>query len=211
VQAFRNRDDAGRQLAEVLAHQSIKSPAVLGLVRGGIVVASHVASRLGARLDALVARKVGAPGHPEFGIGAIAPAGVQVFDLALLERLGITQAEFAELAKVEEVELKRRMRLYRGTEEPPSVGGTAIIVDDGLATGVTALAAVRFVRSLSPARIVVAAPVCSPAARFALEPEVDELVCLDEPQEFYAVGQFYEDFTQVEDDDVLSILKEERI
>ena len=204
---FRDRAEAGRQLAERLKGRKMERPMVLGLARGGVVVAHEIAIELGAEEDVLVARKVGFPAHLEYGIGAVAPDGVVVFDPATLARVGIKEEQFVELATAERRVVDERLAAYRNRTEPPAVKGrTAIIVDDGIATGVTAIAAIRYVRSLHPKEILLAVPVCASDAREGLEQEADELICLHEPTSFHSVGMWYEDFQQVEDDDVVRIL-----
>jgi predicted phosphoribosyltransferase len=181
---------------------------VLGLARGGIVLAAEIARELACDMDVLVARKVGAPHHPEFGIGAVAPGGISVHNPEALHRLHLTRAEFEMLAQEEMREVERRLEAYRGSDQPPRVSGrTAIIVDDGLATGVTAKASCRYIRRLQPKHLALAVPLCTGEAREALEPEVDEFVCLEQPEPFYAVSQWYDDFDQVEDDEVLELLR----
>jgi len=205
---FRDRQDAGRQLAIVLQRFRSEGPLVLGLARGGVVLAHQIATVLDCDLDVLVARKVGAPGHPEFGIGAVAPDGVQVSNPRVLEFLAISESAFDQLANRERAEVDRRLLLYRSRAGPPAVRGrTAIVVDDGLATGVTALASARYVRTLQPRRLVLAVPVCSQPAHEVLQPEVDEMICLSRPEQFRAVGEWYQDFSQVEDDEILDLLK----
>ncbi|MEZ0325168.1 MAG: phosphoribosyltransferase [Fimbriimonas sp.] len=205
---FSNRGDAGRQLASALTHLRQRNPIVLGLVRGGLVLAAEIARELRCEMDVLVARKVGAPHHPEFGIGAVAPGGISVHNQQALHRLHLTRAEFEMLAQAEFREIERRLNAYRDAGQPLNVKGrTAIIVDDGLATGVTAKAACRYVRSLEPSHLVLAVPVCTRESQADLEQEVDEFVCLAQPEPFYSVGQWYDDFTQVEDQEVLDLLR----
>jgi predicted phosphoribosyltransferase len=204
---FLDRSDAGRQLATALMRLEGEKPVVLGLARGGVVVAAEVARGLGASLDVMVARKVGAPSHPEYGIGAVAPGGGEVFDRNAVARLGISEEQLRALAARETVELERRLEAYRPEREPLDVADrTVILVDDGLATGITAIAAARYLRSLYPRRLVLAVPVCAPQSASNLADEVDEIVCLAQPERFYAVGQWYEDFSQTEDSEVLELL-----
>jgi putative phosphoribosyl transferase len=202
---FRDRAEAGRALADRLAADlgDRADPLVLALPRGGLPVAEPVARRLGGELDIVVARKIGAPGRPEFGVGAIAEDGPPVYDPDNLLWAGVTEDGVAGVLAAERQELRRRIRLYRGDRPPPRPAGrTVLVVDDGLATGVTAHAALRWVRGHAPARLILAAPVCAPQARDALVGEADAVVCLSAPDPFYAVGRWYEDFDQLTDADV---------
>jgi putative phosphoribosyl transferase len=202
---FRNRGEAGLALAGRLAADlgDRADPLVLALPRGGLPVAEPVARRLGGELDIVVARKIGAPGRPEFGVGAIAEDGPPVFDRENLRYAGVSEAGVAGVLSAERVELQRRIRRYRGDRPPPAPAGrTVIVIDDGLATGVTAHAALCWVREQGPARLILAAPVCSPQARDALAAEADEVVCLAAPDPFFAVGRWYDDFEQLTDEDV---------
>ncbi|GIM91061.1 phosphoribosyltransferase [Paractinoplanes toevensis] len=203
---FADRDDAGRQLAAEVAHavrESTGKPLILALPRGGVPVAAQVAARTGGDLDIVLARKIGAPGRPEFGVGAIAEDGPPVFDQAILEALGITADDLAGTVAAEREELSRRVRRYRaGRPAPHATGRVVVLVDDGLATGVTARAALRRLRADHPQRLLLAVPVCSPAAQDALSAEADEVVCLSAPSSFRAVGEWYGDFHQLTDDDV---------
>jgi putative phosphoribosyl transferase len=201
---FANRAEAGRALAERLsAIVTAGNPLVLALPRGGLPVAGPVAERLRGELDIVVARKIGAPGRPEFGVGAIAEDGPPVYDQDNLRYAGVTEAGVAGVLSAERVELQRRIRRYRGDRPPPSPAGrTVIVIDDGLATGVTAHAALCWVRAQGPARLILAAPVCAPQARDALAAEADEVVCLAAPDPFFAVGRWYDDFEQLTDEDV---------
>ncbi|UUU29165.1 phosphoribosyltransferase family protein [Streptomyces sp. CA-210063] len=208
---FRDRKQAGRKLAEQLRIRQEKGalpdPVVLALPRGGVAVAHEVARALGARLDVLVVRKIGAPFQEELGVGAIAGDDEPLFDEAALDRLGLSRAGLAGTVERERAELRRREQLYREGRPAPDVRGrTVIVVDDGLATGVTARAAVRAVRRQAPERIVLAVPVCSPEASDLLRAEVDEVVCLYRPAAFMAVGLWYEHFDQLSDRDVLAAL-----
>lgn len=203
---FRNRRQAGRLLAARLGEHTFKDPVVLALPRGGVPVGYEVAVAMSAPLDVFVARKVGAPGHEEFGIGAIAEGGESVMDDVVL-RLGISTAAFAVLAKREETELDRRVERYRGGSSLPDLAGRdVILVDDGLATGVTAEAALKAIRRLNPARVVLAVPVCAPDSQVRLGAIADRVVCLAAPQVFRAVGVWYDDFSPTTDSEVLELL-----
>ncbi|MFF9201897.1 phosphoribosyltransferase [Streptomyces sp. NPDC014986] len=209
---FRDRRQAGRALAARLRERrdegALPDPLVLGLPRGGVAVAAEVARALDAPLDVLVVRKVGAPFQEEFGVGAMAGDGVPVFDEATLRRLGLGEADLAPVVERERTELRRREQLYRRGRDAPEVRGrTVVVVDDGLATGSTARAALRALRSRAPGRLVLAAPVCSPEGAALMRSEADEVVCLHEPAAFMAVGQWYEEFDQLTDEDVLEALR----
>jgi putative phosphoribosyl transferase len=205
---FRDRRAAGKQLAGLLRHIDLAEPLVLALPRGGVPVGHEIASALGAPLDVLVARKVGAPGHPEYGIGAIAEGGGVVVDPHALEMLGITDEDFARLADAERIELERRVASYRGSRPLPDLAGRdVVLVDDGLATGVTAEAAIQAIRSLHARRLVLAAPVCAPDTADRLGRLADEVVCVMRPEGFAAVGQWYERFDQTTDDEVMALLR----
>ena len=203
---FRNRRQAGRLLAARLGEDTFKDPVVLALPRGGVPVGYEVAVAMSAPLDVFVARKVGAPGHEEFGIGAIAEGGESVMDDVVL-RLGISAAAFTVLAKREETELDRRVERYRGGSSLPDLAGRdVILVDDGLATGVTAEAALKAIRRLNPPRVVLAVPVCAPDSQVRLGAIADRVVCLAAPQAFRAVGVWYDDFSPTTDSEVLELL-----
>jgi len=208
---FRDRKDAGSKLARVLEPYREESPAVFALPRGGVPVGYEVALALDAPLDVLVARKLGAPDQPEFGIGAVAPGGVRVLNEEAIRRLGIPEGYLAQITQQEAAEVERRLRHFRGgLPETPVAGRTAILVDDGLATGVTARAAVEALRLRGPGRIVLAAPVCAAQTAQAFEPHVDRLVCLRCPPDLGAIGFWYADFEQTEDEEVIALLEEAR-
>ena len=205
---FRDRRDAGRQLAAQLTEYANRSDVVvLALPRGGVPVAAEVAAHLHAPLDVFLVRKLGVPGHPELAMGAIAADDVQVLSHDLIADLGIPAALVEQTAVRERLELERRDRLFRGEREPPAVRGrTVILVDDGLATGSTMEAAIIALRKSQPASIVVAVPVgaretCERLSRFA-----DRVICLAMPEPFSAVGQWYEDFSQTTDEEVREAL-----
>ncbi len=197
---FRDRREAGRRLAGLLAGEKGPRTTVLGLPRGGVVVAAEVARALGAPLDVLVVRKLGSPSMPEFALGAIAEGGVVYATRGSLRGL-------EEVLRRETAELERRVLRFRGGRPPPDLRGrTAILVDDGIATGSTVQAAVRAARQLGADRVVVAAPVVAPQSAEALGEVADAVVFVDAPEPFLAVGAFYDDFTQVEDDEVARAL-----
>jgi predicted phosphoribosyltransferase/alpha-beta hydrolase superfamily lysophospholipase len=204
---FLDRHDAGRRLASKLAPLAQEQPIVIALPRGGVPVAFEVARRLGAPLDVLAVRKLGAPGNPEFGVGAIAEDGSAVLNADAARRAGMTQESLDATVEREVRELRRRVERYRDGREPLDVRGrTVIVVDDGLATGLTNLAAVRALRARGAGRIVVAVPVGARESMALLSGEADEVVCLTVPPELLGVGQWYEDFSPVSDTEVLTLL-----
>ena len=205
---FRDRGAAGRELAAALMPLGLDNPIVLGLPRGGVPVAYEVAQRLGAPLDVLVVRKVGAPDQPELAIGAVGAAGVVVADEATMALVGVGPDEFAALARHEQIEVERRERLFREGLPPLDLRGRhAVLVDDGLATGATMRAAVEVARTLGAAEVIVAVPVGAPEACAKLAERADRVVCLFEPEAFVAVGYWYEDFAQTDDAEVRRLLR----
>jgi predicted phosphoribosyltransferase len=209
VPRFRDRAEAGRELGERLAAEYARRPdvLVLALPRGGVAIGREVADILDAPLDVLVVRKLGFPGQDELAMGAIASGGARVLNEALLEQTGLPRDRVDAVVDRELEELRRREQLYRGNRPAPDVSGkSVIVVDDGLATGSTMLAAVQALRSEDPARIVVAVPTAPPQTCTALENVADEVVCLRQPYPFYAVGLSYEDFSEVGDEDVRRLL-----
>jgi len=204
---FEDRRDAGRQLAERLAAGTWSDPVVFALPRGGVPVAAEVAQRLAAPLEVLVARKIGAPNQPEFGIGAIAEGSVRVLDRHVADRLGLREANIDELVRTEQLELARRVTTYRGARTLPSLTGRdVVLVDDGLATGVTARAGVLALEALAPRRLVLAAPVCAQDTARRLAASGIELVSVHQPDDFRAVGNWYRRFDQTTDEEVLELL-----
>jgi putative phosphoribosyl transferase len=210
---FADRRAAGRLLAMCLWRDPSltaggRPPLVLALPRGGVPVAREVADLLSAPLDVLVTRKIGYPGQPELGVGAIAEGGEPVYDELLLRRLGLTQPALARVVDRERAELHRRVAAYRGGRPPPEVAGQQVIlVDDGLATGVTARAALRSLRARQAGRTVLAVPVAAPSSAAAMRAEADEVVTLAAPAAFRAVGEWYVSFGQLTDSDVLALLR----
>ena len=205
---FADRREAGARLAELLEHLAGEDPVVLALPRGGVPVAYPVAERLRAPLDVVLVRKLGAPGHEEFAIGAIAEGGYTVLNRQAINALGLPEERLAEIVAKEEAELARRGRLYRG-ESPavPIENATAILIDDGLATGATMLVAVEAVRARRPKRLVVAVPVAPPETCEMLGKEVDEMVCAITPDPFRSVSLWYHQFQQTTDDEVRELLQ----
>lgn len=208
---FADRYDAGRRLAAALERHRVEHPLVLGLPRGGVVVGYEIAAALGADLDVLLVRKLGVPGAEELAMGAVAP-GATLLNQDLVARLGIPRSVVDVVVGRELAELKRREQAYRGNRPPIHVRGrTVILVDDGLATGATAQAAVESLRRQQPRQIVFAAPVCSRDGADALRRVVDEVVCLECPEDFQAVGLWYQDFSPTSDAEVLECLRAAKV
>ena len=206
---FRNRSHAGSWLAQHLRRFRGPETVVLGIPRGGVIVAAEIARSLGAKLDVAVARKLPAPGQPEVAIGAVTPAGGLFLDAQAIHWLGVGDPYLRGVIAKERAEAERRERAFRANAPAePLAGKVAILVDDGLATGATMRAAVRSLRQATPRRLVVAAPVGSPDACHALRSEADEVVCPVEVPDFGAVGRFYENFTQTSDAEVLDALEQ---
>lgn len=206
--SFRDRADAGRALAAALAEWREQADVlVLALPRGGVPVAYELASALALRLDLMLVRKLGTPGHKEMAMGAIASGGVRVLNDDLIHGLYIPPAAIDAIAQKEALELQRRDLAYRGKRPAPAVAGQRVIlVDDGMATGATMRAAIAAVRQQSPAHIVVAVPVAPVETLAMLRPLVDQLICLLTPAPFFSVGQWYRDFSQTTDEEVKTLL-----
>jgi putative phosphoribosyl transferase len=206
---FEDRTDAGRQLAgQLMRFADRPYVIVLGLPRGGVSVAFEVATALHAPLDILLSRKLGVPGQPELAFGAVAAGDGRYLDEGLVRLTGISNTEVERITVEVRHELDRRATLYRGDRPLPQIAGkTVILVDDGMATGASIYAAVQALRPMQPTRLILAVPVAPPAAWAWLRKFVDEIVCLYLPDTFLAVGEFYEDFAQVEDAEVVEMLR----
>lgn len=209
---FANRRQAGRLLAAELAEYGGRNDVVvLGLPRGGVPVAAEVARELGAPLDVLVVRKLGAPGREELAIGAIGEGGVRVLNAGLVDSLGLGETDIDRLAARETKELERRVTAYRGVHEALDVTGKIVlVVDDGVATGATMRAGLQALRARGAAKIVAAAPVGAADSVASLQADADEVIVLETPEWFSAVGQWYEDFGQTSDDQVRDLLADNR-
>lgn len=204
---FVNRQDAGERLAPMLAHLRPRDPIVLGLPRGGVPVAAIVADVLDAPLDVIVVRKLGTPRNPEYAIGAIGEDGVRILDEAAMRMVGVGHDQVASIERAECDELARRAALFRrGQPRLDLTGRTAVIVDDGVATGATAAVACRIARALGAETVVLAVPVAPRQWKDLLRDEADELIAVETPAPFYAVGFWYSDFRQTTDDEVVAAL-----
>lgn len=207
---FQDRTDAGRQLAKALLKYKRRHPVILALPRGGVPVAAQVAAALDAPLDLLLVRKIGVPSQPELAMGAVADGEEPVIirNTDVIELSDVSTQEFDEICRVECAEIERRRKRYLGNRVRSEVTGrVAIIIDDGIATGATTLAAIKAVRMRKPKELVLAVPVAPRDTIKKLHAEADAIVCLDTPREFGAIGYFYRDFPQVSDDEVIALLK----
>jgi putative phosphoribosyl transferase len=205
---FRNRTEAGQKLAlKLQAYSGQPDVVVLALPRGGVPVGCEVAKALRAPIDVFVVRKLGVPWNPELAMGAVATGGVRILEEETVRSLAIPSEEIARIAAQEERELERRERSYRGVNAPlPVAGKRVILVDDGIATGSTMRAGVVALRRLQPARVVIAVPVAPRVTCMMLRKVADEVVCVIEAEDFFAIGEWYEDFSQLSDDEVRSLL-----
>ncbi len=208
---FKNRAHAGRELSKHIDPSGFVNPIVLALPRGGVPVGYEIAQTFHVPLDVIVVRKLGAPGQEEFGIGAIAENNVRVLDNQSIALLGISTEYVDQVSKQEEEEMLRRIQLYRNGKPLPSLNGrTVILSDDGLATGVTARAAIEAVKKQHPERIIFAIPVCAWDTATRLSQDVDSLICVLTPYDFLSVGSWYQEFDQVTDDEVKKLLDQAR-
>lgn len=209
ISTYLDRRDAGKQLAAHLAeYENDPDVIVLALPRGGVPVGYEIATALHAPLDVFIVRKLGVPGHAELAMGAIATGDVVVYNEHIVKQLNITKAEIQAVIAKEKAELARREKVYRGNKPPITLAGkTVILVDDGIATGASMHAAINALKKLDAARIIVAVPVAPPEACEVLAPLVAEFICPLQPPDFAAVGYWYQDFTQTEDDEVRELLK----
>lgn len=207
---FRDREQAGRLLAEELADLRGKGAVVLGIPRGGIIVAREIARALDADLDIVLARKLGAPGQPELAMGSVAENGEVFLNPEVVDTLGVDRRYIDLETERQMREIRRRSQLIRSVlPKTPISGRTAIVTDDGVATGATMQAALWAIRQENPANLIAAIPVASEEALIRISADADEVICLRRPYFFYAVGQFFHHFSQIEDDEVLRILEEE--
>jgi putative phosphoribosyl transferase len=205
---FRDRREAGERLADALESLGEQDVVVLAIPRGGVEIGAIVAERLGAELDVVIPRKIGAPANPELGLGALAGDAV-VLDDRLIDQLGVSRKYLESEIQAQREEIRRRESVYRGHRPPATVlGTTAVVVDDGVATGGTAIASLRLARSMGAARVILAVPVGPLQAIPRLREEADEVHVLLTPRFFYAVGQWYQDFPQVSDQRVIELLGE---
>lgn len=205
---FENRSQAGKELARHFTNLKDKNPIVLGIPRGGVEVAAQIAKLIKAPLNVIMVRKIGHPFEKELAIGALAEGEVKVFDRGSINRWGISKKEIAKTIKQEKEELKRRIKTYRRSQKlAPLTNQTVILVDDGVATGLTVKAAILSIKKLNPEKIIFATPVCSTEAAAELKKLVDDFICLIEPFELSSIGSFYQDFSPVSDEQVLKLLK----
>lgn len=207
---FENREEAGRLLAPKVRRflkNDFALALLLALPRGGVPIAYEIAKALQIPMNVLLVRKIGAPIHPEFGIGAITEDGYSWIDEVSASRVGASPAQIQKIMENESAEIKKRLRKYRDNQPLPSLQGrTVVLVDDGLATGVTARVAARYVKNRGAKQVFLVSPVCSQETASELREEIDQVICLDEPELFLSVGQFYRDFKQVTDEEVIELL-----
>lgn len=209
---FAHRAEAGRQLARKLLHLRGQDVVVVGLPRGGVPVAFEVAKALDAPLDVIVVRKLGVPYQPELGMGAIGEGGVRILNERVIRAAAVTESDIATVIGAETAELARRARTFRGDREPvPMAGRTVVVVDDGIATGSTARAACQVARAHGAASVILAVPVAPPGWSPNPGEDADELICVARPHSFMAIGQFYDDFTQTSDGEVIACLETARL
>lgn len=206
---FKDRHEAGKLLAEKLSEYKNTNTIIFAVPRGGVVVAYEVASKLNVPLDLAIPRKIGAPKQPELAIGAVAQDGTTVLDNQLVRQLGVSRDYIEEEARQQIEEIERRLKKYRGDlkQYPNIKNKNVILIDDGIATGATIKAAILSLRKQEPASIIIAIPVGPADTIDSLREEADKVICLETPQTFYAIGQFYQDFTQTTDEEVINLIK----
>ncbi|MFF2088311.1 phosphoribosyltransferase [Nocardia sp. NPDC058176] len=204
---YPDRAAAGRVLGTALEHLRASRPLVLGLPRGGVPVAAAVSAAIGGELDVLLVRKLGLPWQPELAMGALGEGGVLVLNQDVIDRAGVSAEDFADVERAERAELERRQAVLRERAPIPLTGRTVVIVDDGMATGATVVAACRVARAQNPHRLVVAMPVSSPEAVRRVGRECDDLVCAWAPEDLGGVGMAYNDFHQLADEEVVALLR----
>ena len=207
---FKNRSDAGRKLAKALASYKEQQPVILALPRGGVTVAVEIAAALNAPLDLILVRKIGVPFQPELAMGAVVDGGAPIIvrNEDVIRLAGIDESEFKAICDSELAEIDRRRQRYLGSRQRAYISGhTAIVIDDGIATGATTRAALRATRMRNPKRLVLAVPVAPTSAVVELRGEADDLICLEDHELFGAIGLYYADFSQVSDETVIDILK----
>lgn len=206
---FKNREDAGRKLANKLLKYTHRNDVIiLALPRGGVPVAYEVAKKLKVPMDVFLVRKLGVPGQEELAMGAIASGGVEVLNKDIVQSIGISRNTIDKVAEKEHKELERREKYYRGDRPKPEIKGKHVmLIDDGLATGASMRSAVRAVRSWNPAEVIVAVPTSAPDTCELFEYEADKIICLSTPEPFYGVGAWYEDFSQTTDEEVSDLLE----
>jgi predicted phosphoribosyltransferase len=208
MRMFRNREDAARQLAQRLQGRELRDPLVLAIPRGGAVTGAVLARELGADLDVVLSRKLRAPMQPELAVGAVSEDGRVYLDPQAQEVLDLPEDYLAQERRHQLGEIARRKKLFRGVRPPAPVAGRSVLVtDDGIATGSTMIAALQALKPQHPRELIVAVPVASPDRLAEVRRWCDDVVCLLSPEEFWAIGQFYDDFTQVEDDEVIRLLR----
>lgn len=208
---FQNREDAGRNLVKALQeYQKRKGVIVLGLARGGMILAAVIAKMLEIPFDVIITQKIGAPTNPELAIGAITEKGKGYFNQRLIELLHVSKTYIDQTVAIKKKEAERRLTLYRHNRPIPSLRDiTVIIVDDGIATGATMMAALLAIRSEHPKKIIVAVPVAAPESLNFLSPFADQIICLYSPDDFMSVGEFYESFPQTDDSEIIQLFQEE--
>lgn len=204
---FRDRLDAGKRLAELLRDLKGEKCAILAIPRGGVVIGYAIASELDAPLDVTVPRKIGAPGDPELAVGAIAEDGTIYIEESIVSSLGVREDWIRIEAERELDEVRRRIMIYRRGKPLPNLSEyVVVVVDDGIATGATMIATARFLKKMNPKKLIIAVPVAPPEALPKISMEVDEVRCVETPSPFFAIGQFYRDFSQLSDSQVLDYL-----